>query len=316
MSIFGVNKSLMDRILREAEEDEFDIDDNEFADDEEEESSGESDAKAKAVDDIMNGDDSGDSSDTTTESEPSEAKTKAVDDIMNDTDSGSETESQDSGEGSGDTSDTSDSGSESDTSSDEGSSEENFDIEDSGDTGEGESSGEESSEGSGDTEGGEDEDFSIDGMDDDSGEGGEDSGEGSDDTSDTSDSGSGDVTNELVEKEKELFSNLTEEQMKIKTNELKKSFVTLSDTIEGTSERLSSIPGNGPDNKIIKFLISKLDYLSNMVNDYMVDTFASKTYIENTIYYQTCLAQLNTIKKVLEEMATKAEKEANQKDKS
>lgn len=312
MSIFGVNKNLMDRILREAEEDEFDIDDNEFADDEEEESSGESDAKAKAIDDIMNGDNSGDSSDTTTESEPSEAKTKAVDDIMNNTDSSSETESQDSGEGSDDSSDTSDS----DTSSDEGSSEENFDIEDSGDTEEGESSGEESSEGSGDTEGGEDEDFSIDGMDDDSGEGGEDSGEGSDDTSDTSDSGSGDVTNELVEKEKELFSNLTEEQMKIKTNELKKSFVTLSNTIEGTSERLSSIPGNGPDNKIIKFLISKLDYLSNMVNDYMVDTFASKTYIENTIYYQTCLAQLNTIKKVLEEMATKAEKEANQKDKS
>ena len=307
MSIFGVNKNLMDRILREAEEEEFDIDDNEFADEEEEESSGESDAKAKAVDDIMNGDGSDDSGETTTESEPSEAKTKAVDDIMNDTDSGSETESQDSGD---DTSDTSDGESESDTSSDEGSSEENFDIDDSGD---GETSGEESS---GDTESGEDEDFSIDGMDDDGGEGGDESGDGSDDTSDTSDSGSGDVTNELIEKEKELFSNLTEEQMKIKTNELKKSFVTLSDTIEGTSERLSSIPGNGPDNKIIKFLISKLDYLSNMVNDYMVETFASKTYIENTIYYQTCLAQLNTIKKVLEEMATKAEKEANQKDKS
>lgn len=312
MSIFGVNKNLMDQILREAEEEEFDIDDNEFADGEEEESSGESDAKNKAIDDIMNGS----SDEGSTESESSEAKTKAIDDIMNGT--GEETTnepepaSEDTGESSNTESDAS--GSESETSSDDGSSEENFDIDDSGDT---ESSGDnDPAEGSSDTEGGEEEDFSIDGMEDDGGESGDDSGEGTDDSTDTSDSGSGDVTNELIEKEKELFNNLTEDQMKIKTNELKKSFVTLSDTIEGTSERLSSIPGNGPDSKIINFLISKLDQLSNMVNDYMTETFASKTYIENTIYYQTCLAQLNTIKKVLEEMATKAEKEGNQKDKS
>ena len=314
MSIFGIDKNLMNQILREAEEEEFDIDDSEFTDDEED-SSGESDAKTKAVDDIMNDTDSDESSNEDSNSETSDAKTKAVDDIMNDNEGESTNEpaSEDSGETSDNGSDNSES--EGEQSTDDGSSEENFDIEETDDSGEGDNSS--GDEGSG--EGGEDEDFSIDGMDDT--DGGEDSGDGatddsSDSSSDTGDAGSGDVNNELVEKEKELFSNLTEDQMKIKTNELKKSFVTLSDTIEGTSERLSSIPANGPDDKIIKFLVSKLDYLSNMVDDYMTNTFNSKTYIENTIYYQTCLAQLNTIKKVLEEMATKAEKEVNQKDKS
>lgn len=202
---------------------------------------------------------------------------------------------------------------ESDTSEDNDTNEENDTSEDNteSDNNEGDDSQEDSNE-SNETD---EFDINLDG-DDPSGEDSDgDNNDGSEegDISADNDSESSDVTNELVEKEKEIFSDLSEKQMKIKTNELKKSYTTFLTVVDDISNKITSIPKNDANMKIIKFISSKLLDLKNIVNDYLVDTFDTKTYIENTIFYQTNLAQLNTIKKVLEDMAIKVENEDNKK---
>lgn len=276
MSIFSLNSELFNQILNEAndeeEKEDFSIDDDQFNDDEDD-TTDSTDAQAKAVDDIMSDDSDGDTGDEAESS--SDAQDQAADDIMSD-DGGSD-EGNTGGEESSDTGeDSRDSGEES--------GEDNFEINmgDDEDSGDGES------------------------MDDSEGDGGStDDGSGDEESSE-------DVTNELIEKEKELFSDLSEKQLSIRTNELKGLYVKLTDTIESTSDRLSSSPNNKINSKIIKFLVSKLDALKKMVDDYMVDTFETKTYIENTIYYHKCLMQLNLVKDILKEMSSKTEKQGKQ----
>lgn len=288
MSIFKINSDLYNQILNEADDEEaedFNIDDDQFNDDgsdEDTSSDDGGDAKSQAADEIMsddNGEDTGESSD---------AAEQAANEIMSDDgDSGEATEdSTDSGETEADT-----------TGEDTGS-----------DDGEGDSGGDDFNIDMGDEEGG-GESGDGESMDGDTtdGEGGEDSG---DDTS--GGDSSGEVTDELIEKEKELFSDLTEKQITIRTNELKGLYIKMMDTIGSTAGRLSSAPNTKTNTKIIKYLVNKLNGLQKMVEDYMIDTFETKTYIENTIYYHKCLMQLNLIKDILKEMSLKTQKQDKQ----
>lgn len=299
---FNINNNMMNRILREAEEkdedeDNFDINADQFNEDDTEVA--DEDAKSKAVDDVMSDDE------PDTEENDTDARSQAVADALSDDDTGSGeetgTENSDS-EGE----EPNDSG---DESSDGG--DEDFSIDGMDDEGNSES-GEADSEG---TEEGGDEDFSIDA---DGSNGEETSDNEGDDSGSEGDSDTGEDSNindDLINKEKELLAGLSDKQIEIKTNELKDSFDNLMDTINQTSTKLSNISADQKTMDIVKYLITQLDKLSDMVNDYMAATFATKTYIENTIYYQTCLSQLNVIKKMLEDIASKDENKGNQKGK-
>lgn len=268
MSIFNPNYNLLNKYITEADnnddDDDYSIDDKEFdvGDDE-------SDAADKAADDLVNDNDS----DESTESEAD----KAADDIVNDNDSDSDNESD------------SDDSKDEESSDDE--SDDNFDINLDGD---------DQGDGYTDNEGDENPDSE--------------SGSG-DDAEGAGDSDSSDVTNELIGKEKDIFSDLTEDQMKIKVKELKESYTTLLSVLDDINSRVTGIPKNSNNIKILKFISSKLLDLKKIVNDYLINSFNTKTYIENVIFYQTSLAQLNTIKKVLEEMANKPENKDNKKAK-
>lgn len=288
---FGINKNLMDRIIREAKEDDdeedFDIDSAQFDDPEDEKDDSDNKTeKDNAIENILS-DDSPDKS----EESNTDAKSQAVADALSDdetseTDSGEETQSNE------------------DTSS--------------------ETSSEDST--------GEDDDFSMDGMDDsDASEDGDDdfsintddsedgtSDEGSEEDSETSGDGtdtSSNINDELINKEKDLLSGLTDKQIEIKTNELRNTFDDLLESINQTSTKLSNISADQKTMSIVKYLITQLDKLNTVVNDYLTATFATKTYTENTVYYQTCLSQINTVRQVLEIISSKTENKAKQKGK-
>ena len=291
MSIFNPNYKLLNKYITEADnnedDDDYSIDDKEFDTD---------DDADKAADDLVNGDDESSADkaaddlvndDTEEASDDSEAD-KAADDIVNDddnTDTNDDTNT-DTEDNASDTDDTNN-----DENPDEG---DDFDISLDGDDDQG--------------DGG-------DGADGDGADTGDDTGmdDTGDDTGDTGDTDSEDVTNELVGKEKEIFSDLTEDQMKIKVKELKESYTTLLSVIDDINSRVTGIFTNSNNIKIIKFILSILLDLKKIANDYLINSFNTKTYIENVIFYQTSLAQLNTIKKVLEEMADKSENKDNKK---
>ena len=218
-------------------------------------------------------------------------------------------------------SDDSDEGSTDESGSDEGSDggDEDFMGDDGGEAGGDESSdggdedfmGDDSSdEGSTDDSGGDessdggDEDF----MGDDGGEaGGEgdesgDSGE-SGESSDEGEQENSEENNEEYDIEKienELFSSLTPEQIAIKNHELKNQFIELYSIIGSTLVRINDISKSNDNINVLKFVTEKLLELREMIDFNITTAYQTRTYIENNIIYQQCIATLNAIAEIID----------------
>lgn len=147
-------------------------------------------------------------------------------------------------------------------------------------------------------------DINIDGS-----EGGDDQ---SSDGGDTGDGSSSDVTedinNDLIAKEKEIFSGMSDKQIEIKNKELKTNYVNLHDYIEDIMYRINHIPKQSYNIQPLAFVMDKLTQMQDTLADYLSNTYITKTYIENTIYYEKCLAILNTINEILKKLTPNTEK--------
>lgn len=206
--------------------------------------------------------------------------------FMDDDDSGSDDTTPD--ESSPDTGD--------DDTSDEDGNENFMDDDSSGDEGDSEQSSEEGSDS--DDEGG-DENF----MDDDSsGDEGEESGE----ESSSEEEGSDDENNENNQEydinkiEDELFSSLTPEQIAIKNHELKNQFIELYSIIGSTLVRINDVSKTNENINVLKFITEKLLELREMVDFNVTTAYQTRTYIENNIIYQQCIATLNAIADIID----------------
>ena len=164
---------------------------------------------------------------------------------------------------------------------------------------------------------GEDDNFMDDGGDD---TGSDDT--GSDDTSD--DSGEGDSENgeedyDLDKIEDELFSSLTPEQIAIKNHELKNQFIELYSLIGTTLVRINDIPKSNDNVNILKFITEKLLELREMIDYNITTAYPTRTYIENNIIYQQCIATVNTIADILDNIPNvnggESNKEKEEEDK-
>lgn len=107
---------------------------------------------------------------------------------------------------------------------------------------------------------------------------------------------------ELQNLEAELFSDLTPEQINIKHRELKQQYIELYNNTEDIIDRINYIPKTEQNIAIIDFVVTKLADLREMINYYLTEVYATKTYTENTINYQQYLAVLAGINKILKEI--------------
>ena len=155
-----------------------------------------------------------------------------------------------------------------------------------------ESEGEEGS----DDEGGED--FMDDGSEGSDGEEG-----GNDSTTDGEEGDeSSDSEYDISKIEDELFSELTPEQIAIKNYELKNNFVELYSIIGSTLVRINDISKTNDNINILKFITEKLLELREMIDYNITTAYQTRTYIENNIIYQQCIATLNTIAEIIEQI--------------
>ena len=142
-------------------------------------------------------------------------------------------------------------------------------------------------------------------MDDDSSSGEEDGDtgeEGSEETTDdTSGEGSenGEEDYDLNKIEDELFSSLTPEQIAIKNHELKNQFIEVYSIIGSTLVRINDIPKSNDNINILKFVTEKLLELREMIDYNITVAYSTRTYIENSIIYQQCIATLNAIADII-----------------
>lgn len=184
-----------------------------------------------------------------------------------------------------------------DASGDDAGGNENFMDDDTGD--------EEGSDDTGDdtsSDGG-DENFMDDGGDDSGDDEGSDdsSEEGSDDSSEEENSDEEGQENYDINKiEEELFSSLTPEQIAIKNHELKNQFIELYSIIGSTLVRINDISKTNENINVLKFITEKLLELREMIDFNITTAYQTRTYIENNIIYQQCIAILNAIGDIID----------------
>lgn len=131
-----------------------------------------------------------------------------------------------------------------------------------------------------------------------------------DTTGDTTTTDTGDLGGDAQESptqaaEKDLFKDLTPEQLNIKIMELKDRYLDLYNSIDLIEERTNKIPKTSDNTKLLEFIIDKLTELKKAIYFYTTNTFDTKSYIENSINYQEYLATIDTINKLFTEISNK-----------
>ena len=193
--------------------------------------------------------------------------------------------------------------SEGDDSDDEGGDENFMDDSDDSEGDDSTNEGEEQTENS-DDEGGGDENFmddSDDSGDGSTGEEGSDEGEEQTENSEDGNEESKENSDYDIEKiENELFSSLTPEQIAIKNHELKNQFIELYSIIGSTLVRINDISKSNDNINVLKFITEKLLELREMIDFNITTAYQTRTYIENNIIYQQCIATLNAIAQIID----------------
>ena len=147
------------------------------------------------------------------------------------------------------------------------------------------------------------------------GEDGSDTDDGSEDQTDTGDGNdnqSSDVPDDdgsLKSLEKNLFADLTPEQMAIKNGELLDNFILLYDTLNTIFDDINKIPKNYNNANVLDFIANKIVEQKDLVNAIIIYTFSTKTYAENLASYKQCLLILQQINTMLKGLVEKPKKE-------
>jgi len=178
-------------------------------------------------------------------------------------------------------------------------------------------------EGGDDQAGGEDEDnFDIDANLDDPDEGTEGGDEdapaddGGDDFGDTGGGGGAEEPeDEPNENNTDIFSSLTAEEQQMKIMELKNQFNALYSSCDDLLEKLNSISVDEDSDNFISRMSSSLFDLRTYIADYLIYTFAQKSFVENDIMFNRFLAIVNSMSIALEKFQKRINSERGENGK-
>ena len=157
---------------------------------------------------------------------------------------------------------------------------------------------------------GQEEDFSIDDnvdldADTDEGAGGDDAGgDTSTDTSSSTEDETPEVDKDsLKAKDAELFDTLSPDEQQAKIKALKDLYIELYTTCETLMDKFNSVSLEYDDaNSQFKRIVNTLYGLKKMISDYLLNSFDSRSYLENDIMFNRYLAVLNSVKNVSTEL--------------
>ena len=121
-----------------------------------------------------------------------------------------------------------------------------------------------------------------------------------------------DPSQKLKDIEKSIFDQLSPEQQKTKTMELKNLYNETYEKCQSIIDTISNIEKVPDQAKVYDYIVRNLTDLQRYIRDYLENLFDSKTYIENMTELQKYLAILDTINNVFKEMQKKAEYDEKQ----
>ncbi len=114
-------------------------------------------------------------------------------------------------------------------------------------------------------------------------------------------------TQSLSAMEKNLFSDLTPEQMAIKNTELLQNYINLHQSLEDVFININKIYKDYNNSRIIDFIADKIIELKDMVNYIIINTYTSRTYVENLVEYKKCLLIFHQIGTMVKSVSKKME---------
>ena len=109
-------------------------------------------------------------------------------------------------------------------------------------------------------------------------------------------------TQSLESMEKNLFADLTPQQLSIKNTELLQNYINLHSSLESVFSNLNKIDKNYQNSRIIDFIADKVIELKDMVSYIITDVYTARTYVENLVEYKKCLLifhQISTMCKTI-----------------
>lgn len=106
----------------------------------------------------------------------------------------------------------------------------------------------------------------------------------------------------LQQMEKEVFADLTPQQIEIKTKELKKNYQSLFEFLTVSIEKLNQSSRTSYDANLLDFLMRKLISLKELTNNAIVYTFDTRTYVSNKIELQRLILATNMVANLLNEV--------------
>lgn len=132
--------------------------------------------------------------------------------------------------------------------------------------------------------------------------GGDDSADG---TSDDTTGGGGD--GEISQLQNDLFSNLSDEQMKLRINSIKDSFIELYSNVDNTSKQILLVNRSSDNIVAINYINETLGTLKDMIRDALTDSFNTRSIAENQIVLQKLVAIYSLVYKIVEKIGNRKE---------
>lgn len=110
---------------------------------------------------------------------------------------------------------------------------------------------------------------------------------------------------ELQELQQSAFSNLSEEQLRIRSNNIKQSFIDLHNDIVDLGDRLVVVNKNEDNIASVNFVTNSLNELKEMIVDAVSDSFDTRTLVENQVLLQRFIAHYGMLVHIIEKLPSK-----------
>lgn len=106
----------------------------------------------------------------------------------------------------------------------------------------------------------------------------------------------------------EIFDSLTPEEQAVKIKELKRLYKELYTSVSDLADRIDDTRVDEDNIDAMDKINSDIFTLKSSIRDYFTNTFETKSYIENDIKFSQFLYYLNSIRDVVDKVASSNEK--------
>lgn len=117
---------------------------------------------------------------------------------------------------------------------------------------------------------------------------------------------------EPVEANTDIFDSLSADEQKIKIMELQRLYGEMYNSCDDISKRLNDLDTDEYNIDIISRVSDSMNILKKYIQDYLIGSFAKKSYVENDIMYNRFLSIISSLAAVLDQLSNREKKQQDE----